>query len=94
MYEFNIDDLTLDEQIAFEDASGISLNDLVGALSTGDLPPARALKAIASVIVRRTNPDATDAEIGALSIERDFTFNVNDFENDPKALGEQNTQEG
>jgi len=59
--EYDLDDLTLDEMERFEEIAGTSF-------STADFGSARVLRAIATVLLQRTNPTITAEEIGRVRL--------------------------
>ena len=62
--KFNVDDLTIDEAIEFEDISGISVDKIFDANSK----KAPMMKALVFLAIRRENPEVTLAEIGGMKI--------------------------
>ncbi len=58
------DDLTFDELEEFEDLVGTSVDDAFG---TGQ-PRAKAMKALVWIMGRRSNPELTLADVGAMKI--------------------------
>lgn len=63
-FEFDPEDLTLNEAEEIEDLLGVGIDKAM----SGDKPKVRALKAVAWVLLRRTQPDITLDEVGEMKL--------------------------
>lgn len=61
----NLDTMTIDEAIWFEEASGLAIDQLFNAKGELVAPKAKVMKGAAYVALKHANPAATIADAGA-----------------------------